>query len=307
MTFTVDNSVEFHTAVDGEQYGRTNTYGVISGCGLTESTIDMAVTVASGFVKINGVVIAVTGDDVTLVSDPSNLRWNIVVADTTGAPDMVLGDAAPDSNTEPSKPPIGDDQVVLKEYKVNAAASIANDITVNIEKRVPIDTPLVEGPIAATAPGSIAMTTLQHNTNTVMAVGAVLVPFDILASQFMFNVTAVGTAGTLGIALFSNDGQTKVFDLTTASLSGTGVKTQALAAPTFIKRGLYYVAVNPDGTCDVTVTNWTTGADPFDEAASAGLNELSGTITVTAGTIPATMDPDAITYAASKALAMRIN
>lgn len=308
MSFDVENSVEFHTAVDGEQYGRTNTYGVISGCALTESTIDMDVTVAAGIWMIAGVPVTFAApDSVTLVADPSNLRWNIVVGQDDATIDVLVGDAAPDSDTEPSKPPVADDQVVLKEYKVNAAQSIANDVTIKIDKRIPMDVALVEGPLATHAPGSVAQTTLQHNTNTVMAVAVIEVMHDIIASSLKFNATATGTPGTLGIALFSNDGQTRVLNITTASLSGSGVKTEALGTPVFIKRGLYYLAVNPDGTADITVTVWTTGADPWDEAASAGLNEISGTLAVTAGTIPTTIDPDAITYGASKALALRIN
>ncbi len=306
--FNVLNSVEFHTATDGEQYGRTNTYGVISGAGLTESASDMDVTVAVGIVMINGVPIPCAADDVTLVANPSNLQWNIIVANDDGTYSVEVGDAAPNSDTEPSKPPVGDDQVVLKEYKVNAGAAVASAITVAIDKRVPISTPLAEGPLACTAPGSIAQTTKQLNSNTTMVVGLVIVPFDIIVSSLKFNVTAAGTTGTLGIALFSNDGQTRVFNITTASISGSGVKTEALGTPVFVKRGAYYIAMNPDSTADITVTTWTTGADPWDEAASAGLNEISGTVTVTASTIPANFDPDAgTTYAASGALALRLN
>jgi len=308
MTFDVENSVEFCTAVDGEQFGRTNTYGVISGIGCTESGISMDVVVAAGIAMIDADPIVVAGDTVTLVSDPSNTRWNTIVANDDGTVEVLLGDPAPNAQTEPSKPPVAATQVVIKQYKPTAGASVAASIAVAIDKAVPMDVALVEGPQAAHAPGSVAQTTVQLNVNTTMQVGIVEVMHDQIVSSLKFNVTAVGTAGTIGLALFENDGQTKTIDVTTAAISGTGVVTHALSPAVFVKRGLYYTAVNPDGTADVTVTAWTTGADPWDEAAAAGLNEMSGTVTVTAGTIPATFDPDAdVTYAASRALVLRLN
>ncbi len=131
------NATEFWTATDAIQVARSNAYGVVSGCDAAPSGADMDVTISTGVVLINGSHVTVAGGDVTLSSDPSNQRWNIVVANDDGSLSVIAGDPAPDGDTEPSKPSLLDSQVALWFYKVNAGQTIANNITVQIDKRVP--------------------------------------------------------------------------------------------------------------------------------------------------------------------------
>lgn len=167
---------------------------------------------------------------------------------------------------------------------------------------------LAEGPVIALLPGSTGTGALVCAVNTVMSVGLVSIPHRMTISQITFRATTVTVAGTLGIALFSNDGQTRLINETTANIAVAGVITHTLAAPVTLNPGLYYIAINPDGLANIDVTAQGNPAQPGANAAAAGFNEITGTVVVAASTIPATFDPDVdVTYAATQTLFARLN
>lgn len=132
----VDTDEPFHDT-DYELLGNQHTYGVLSGCVLTESLTDMTVDLADGAILHNGspIVVAAATDAYTLVSDGSNERWTAACLDSTGAAVLVSGDPATNGSTEPSKPEIGD-RVLLKFYKIQAGQTVAADCEYKLDKRV---------------------------------------------------------------------------------------------------------------------------------------------------------------------------
>ena len=106
-------------------------YNVVSGCGVTYSAANMTATIAAGVVTHNGVSTAVAGNSVTLVADSANPRWTWIYANSSGTAAITSGDPL----AVPTVPELGDN-VALALVKVNAAATIANDITYKLDKRI---------------------------------------------------------------------------------------------------------------------------------------------------------------------------
>lgn len=106
-------------------------YSVVSGCAVSYSVTDMVATIASGSVLHNGSTVAVAGNTVTLVSDPTNPRWVWIGVNSSGTAERVLGDPA----VAPAVPEL-DDNVCLALVLVEAAQTVANNITYKLDKRV---------------------------------------------------------------------------------------------------------------------------------------------------------------------------
>lgn len=132
--YDAQNASEFVTATDSEQFGNVHAYGVLTGCGVTESASNMNITVAAGAVVYQGGPVTVAGATVALVADSSNLRWVYVYIDDAGAPQVALGDPAPNAQTEPSKPTVTG--TILKIYKVQAGQTIAANVAIAIDKAI---------------------------------------------------------------------------------------------------------------------------------------------------------------------------
>ncbi len=135
LTFESIAALEYVSHVDVEQLGNQNLYAVISGCTVTESVSDMVVTVAAGVALVNGVIVTVAGNTITLVNDATNKRWNYATINSSGTAVVVLGTAAASAAVEPTKPDPGG-RTILKMYKVEANQSIASDIAVAPDKRI---------------------------------------------------------------------------------------------------------------------------------------------------------------------------
>ena len=168
--------------------------------------------------------------------------------------------------------------------------------------------PFADGPVELTfQAGNHASTSKQMNSNTTMYVGNVFCPAYVTVTSLQFYVQAVGAAGTIGIALFSSDGQTRLINVTSGSVSGTG-KVSVAVSSVVLEPGMYYIAFNTDSTTDLTITTYPGPNSPFTAAADSGLKEAQGTVTVSAGTIPTTFNPDTdVTYAASACAVVRLN
>jgi len=132
--YNVLNATEFSTASQAIQMANAHITGVINGCVATESSSDMVVTVGPGTALIGGAIVAIAGGDVTIVSNPTNLRWSVVYVNAAGAVQVANGDPAPNPQTEPSIPNV--DGAAIKYYKVQAGQTVANNITIKIHKYV---------------------------------------------------------------------------------------------------------------------------------------------------------------------------
>ncbi len=170
----------------------------------------------------------------------------------------------------------------------------------------------VEGPMIPgyTASGGSGWNTAVA-TNTVMGLALVSVPHKIAVSEISIAVGTVTTPGTLGLAVFSNDGQTRHINITTASISASNSQeTTSLGGDVTLDPGLYYLAINPDGSASMTVYLWGdafSGISGSGFTSTAGLNELSGSIAVSAGAMATTFDPSAMTVLTAAGPVMRFN
>jgi hypothetical protein len=132
---------------------------------------------------------------------------------------------------------------------------------------------------------------LAFSSNTTARVTAIQVPFKITVSAIRMQATSAGTPGTIAFGLFSSDGQTRYFTGATGSISGASVQTVTLGTPVTVEPGLYYFMAVSQSTANVTMRIYQL-QDPATTAAPSGAAEPSGTVTVTAGTIPTTFNPD---------------
>lgn len=134
-------------------------------------------------------------------------------------------------------------------------------------------------------------------TATQMWIAQIVFPVGIVVNKVSFMVSAVAVAGTFKFALYSENGQTLIIpSTTTASVSATGVVTTAVAAIS-IPAGIYYLAAVPVGTTNINLEGFVRAASNIGELAYQVSSEpdFGGTLVVTADTIPATVDPTAIT------------
>lgn len=144
--------------------------------------------------------------------------------------------------------------------------------------------------------GGVNTAALQVTSNTTAYFGMIFVPFEITVNKLsMSTVGTFTTASTFDIAIYSEDGQTKHIDITTASLNATNtIFTTSVSAVT-LSPGNYYVGVVANGgTVDLGISVWqntTTDDLAGDLGTVTSEPVLQGTKTVTAGTLPATIDP----------------
>lgn len=141
-------------------------------------------------------------------------------------------------------------------------------------------------------------------------IGRVFVPTQIAAKSVTFDTRAFTAAGSSTIALFSNDGGTKVFQATTTSITGTGTTTINFAATTTISSGLYYIAIIPaNNSLAINPRCWQNILTP-PLVNISGKNIISGYLNTVAGAgqMPATINPKTdITYNGNTTLIFRLD
>lgn len=186
----------------------------------------------------------------------------------------------------------------------SAAASGATCVTVMPESAI--------HPHQNSAPSLVST-----GTNTTMNVGQVIIPFKITANKISIDcISNGGTTGTLDLTMYSEDGQTQIFSVTTASIdAATNVTVTTALSSVVINPGIYYIAVNPNSTANLytyyfTSTNTVYGAGGLAIGLPGNVTSepiMTGTYTITAGTPPATITPGSITYADNTTLICRLD
>ena len=147
----------------------------------------------------------------------------------------------------------------------------------------------IAGPLVPGTDGPYGYSTQAFSSNTTARVSRIHLDRPKLVSTVSFNATAVGASGTIAFAIFSEDGQTRYINDATGTISGTGIVTKDVT-DTWLPAGVYYLMAVSQSSANVTFNSY---IPLFLVAAPSGARELSGTVTVTAGTIPDTFDPDA--------------
>jgi len=101
---------------------------------------------------------------------------------------------------------------------------------------------------------------------------------------------SIPTPGTVDIAIYSEDGQTKLIECTTASISATFTYYTTSITPVNLPAGNYYIAIVPNGATSVSFMGWKPSLDD-DTYAVTGGKVVSGIMVVSAGTLPTTFNP----------------
>jgi len=235
--------------------------------------------------EVNGMIIAdgSTGVQKSIVS---------LLSEATNSPDEDFQTQTVDSTVE-------QDLIVTVTLNSGADTVVVESIVVEGINTgtgvVSTFTPQPLAPITAIDEGSLA-------TNTTMNVGLVSLPYDMTVASVSVWVDTVVANGTLALAIYSEDGQTRYVSVNTATLSGTPNTVTTAITPVTLTAGLYYVAYHPNGTGSFPVSRYQTTTYPlFDDIVT-----YSGTITITASTTPATIDPTAISVG-NTTPAMRFN
>lgn len=136
--------------------------------------------------------------------------------------------------------------------------------------------------------------TKDLGTNTVMRVGLITIPYNITVNKISVVDSVHTTNGTVKFGMYSSDGQTKIFEVTTATITGTGVVTTSLSGATEILAGDYFLAGVSVGTTAINFTCYATANTNNSDLLNAGVTSepiYEGTVTVTAGTMPSTFNP----------------
>lgn len=127
------------------------------------------------------------------------------------------------------------------------------------------------------------------NDNTTAYIGLETFEFEIEINNISFYVTNYVAQGTLDIAIYSEDGQTKHLEVTTPTINANGVWKATLGSPVTLPAGQYYVAVvSNDAAIDLRIRFW---VHSYLTTGVTGKKKIGGTMTVAAGTLPATFDP----------------
>lgn len=144
-------------------------------------------------------------------------------------------------------------------------------------------------------------------TSTTGHLGQINVTQKIVVNQVTFDVSVAAVAGTAKVVLYSEDGQTQIFSVTTATISGAGVVSTAVSSVT-VNPGIYYLYIMPVSTASFTCYIWGTNTTSrADFTALSGKAVMEGTLTVTADTPPTTFTPSSITSAALNTLLVRLD
>ncbi len=122
-----------------------------------------------------------------------------------------------------------------------------------------------------------ALTNLANNGTNYKRTTMFSLPAKIVVNKISITATAVGTAGTIGICIYSADGSTLLIDEVTPTISAAGSTTVTLASPVTLMPGNYYSATGCATTCNITLNSYTgssltgfTSTPPTGKLAYAG-------------------------------------
>jgi len=155
------------------------------------------------------------------------------------------------------------------------------------------------------------LTTYDTTPNTTMRVGQVVIEQEILVNKVSILTAGKTTNGAIQFALYSENGATRILTGTTGTISVTHTATTVtLGAAVLVPAGVYYWGVVSVGTADVQMAvfgDTSAGVQGDKIGIVSGEPVLSGTLTVSAGTVPATITPTAITSASNCTAVFRLD
>jgi hypothetical protein len=155
--------------------------------------------------------------------------------------------------------------------------------------------------------GATGITAQSLATNTTMFLGLATFQSTVTVSKITMAVLSYVSSGTAKVGIYSNDGATLIASGTTGTITADGPYTITLGSPVTISAGKYYIGVvgvsgNFQAVC---YTDLSTVYTYFNSVTSEP--RISGSLTVTAGTLPSTITPTSITAATSATPVIRLD
>jgi len=144
-------------------------------------------------------------------------------------------------------------------------------------------------------------------TDVLAYFGQIVVPFNIKVNAISFRAISYSSTQTIYLAIYSEDGQTK---LVNASLSVTsaGTKTITLGAEVELNPGIYYIAWSKSAAAAISFGVYLSSTPGGNVPLTAsGKKVKEGTLVITGGTLPATFNPTALTESTDKTLIVRLD
>lgn len=152
--------------------------------------------------------------------------------------------------------------------------------------------------------GRFTTTNADITVNTTGFTYGFNLPASIIVNKISIITNNAPTiSGTLNIGIYSEDGQTKEIDVTTATISSATTVYTTTVSSINLPAGNHWIVVVPNGTTNVQVAVWATGEDNI---AVASEPVWRGTQLVTANTLPTTFDPASDISFSSSAKALKI-
>ena len=209
MAWEAGDGQEYWHDTDAEQLATQQINGIIGGCALTYDASDLTVDLGAGTALINGVIkqVSAAANTVTLSADSVSPRWATIGLNSSGTAVLVSGTAA----ATPSKPELGTIVVPLAVLYITAGETIANNISVKFDRRVPVPAFVIRKTADETVNAS---NTLQND------------------DDFYFYMDA-SQSWNVDLQLAMNSGATPDFKAAwTVQSGGSAVGTKTLAAGT---------------------------------------------------------------------------
>ncbi len=167
-----------------------------------------------------------------------------------------------------------------------------------------ISSVVVKGLNSSASLGSIAI-----SSQTTRNVAMFNIPAYFTLGQITFNVATATSAGTVKLCLYSESGSSLLVDLTTASISTTGIKNITVSPTVTFEPGNYWLAVGCGSSCNLSL-NFHSSANTIATNINganipAGESALEGTVSHTSGTCNSTLG--SVTASTTKALVARLD
>lgn len=164
---------------------------------------------------------------------------------------------------------------------------------------------VIPQPLYSHIDGSIST---GSNSNTTAYLGKVFVPLSIRAQQISFYVGSISISGRIKLALYSEDGQQKVFEVTSDTLSIGGLNTINLSsAATMLNQGFYYIVVLPLDNARLGLSTYYVTDMPSPLLHPPGKDVWSGELAVIPNTLPASFNPTNVIFSENRILIFRLD
>jgi hypothetical protein len=151
----------------------------------------------------------------------------------------------------------------------------------------------------------LGSSTASGQTNAVINWCAYVIPIEMSIGKVSVRHTATAVAGTMDIAMYSNDGQTKFFEITTGTLSGDGITSTTVSPSVIVKPGVYYFGYLVNSTGNFTMQTYSSNGEMI--TGVSGSQRLSGETTGTPASLPSTVDPTTISTTGTNLYFLRLD